>query len=203
MKYALPFSFIFFVSCHNYKNGNPSSKLHPFSANDITIKLPKYFQKLSQELLLPDISKGTDSFEIRIWRSLVITDIKTVTIVSCSNNKWHLSEIHYWITNKTNGSTYLVDSSSTYEILPQMSFTNIYDTIRGLHLEKIPYQRDIPNFVDITADGNSYFIEIADKNLYKTLLYINPASYQDPNNKKVAACIEFFNRQHLWYVIPL
>lgn len=203
MRTPLIFISLFIFSCQNHKNNKPPiSKPSYTPAIDLKIKLPAYYYNLSKGLLLPDINHGTDSFELRIWESLVITDIKTVTILNYSNNKWDLHEIRYWVSHKNSDSAIRVDSSKTYEIIPQLSYRSIYDSIRNFRLDKLPYQPDIPNFVSRTADGYSYFIEIAEKNSYKTLWYVNPDSYEDTSNKQVANFINFLKRHHLEVSFP-
>jgi hypothetical protein len=201
MKYISTILFLFFFSCQTHKKEQSSPSIEKGSES-LRNGVQNHFQTISQLLRLSEINKGVDSFEIRIWTFLIITDLRTVTILNYSNYKWDLTETRYWITEKPDNSTLKFDSSSTYEIIPKISFTEIYDSIKEFHLERLPYQADIPNFVDRTADGTDYFIEFAGRDYYKSLWYTNPHAYQDPNNKQVTLFIEFLKRNRLGVFFP-
>ena len=125
-------------------------------------------------LNLPQIYKGVDSFEVRIWNFGMLSPWHVVTL-RYFYDKWILCNYTYQVNGKN-----MVDSSGVFckQINPAVAI-EIENTLTKDSILNLPSQREIPNFKDNSADGDTYFIEIATKGFYKSLGYHNPQYYND------------------------
>jgi hypothetical protein len=143
------------------------------------------------------IEKGVDSFELRLWSSVATTDFNFLTILKYSDSTWHLTETRYWIENVKNypnADLMMLDSSKTKLNFPTRSFEKIIDSIESFRIDLIPSQHQIAGFMDKTADGAYYTLEVATKRYYKLLSYHNPKYYEDSSNKRVVELLNFLER---------
>ena len=180
-----------FIICHLSCTISDSKKLNTFKTL-VTDTTRGQFNDLefgkwqSSRLNIQQINNGVDSFELRIW-NFGMWARKELVILRYFDNKWVTCNYDYWENGKrVIDSLHLlckqIDSNVAYKI--QMFVTK--DSILEL-----PSQTAIPNFKDNTADGNTYFIEIATKTFYKTLGYHNPQYFNDPYNRQFLLLIHF------------
>ena len=191
--FSLILLIVLFGSC-NLKNSNLKSGFNSIISDTANFK---WTQNKTTILNLSQINKGVDSFELRLWCSMAITDLKFVTILKFSNSNWQLTETRYWIDNINrypNDDLMILDSSFTKKLVPRISFADIIDSINYFCLGVIPTQNKISGFIDRTADGISYTLEVASKNCYKILSYNNPKYYMDDNHKRINSVLKFFQR---------
>jgi len=145
-------------------------------------------------LNLPRIDKGVDSFELRLWCSLAMTNLTTITILRYSDSTWRLTETTYWReppSDWSKPSTLIIDSSVTRVIAPDLSITAILDSLKGFRLDTFMTQKKIPGFRNMVGDGMSYKIEIATKGFYNLTSYDNPSHYRDGYNSHITQFLNF------------
>jgi hypothetical protein len=140
----------------------------------------------SSNLNLQQIYKGVDSFELRIW-NFGMWSPKEVVVLRYFNNMWTTCNYVY----QENGfgmadSIQIRCKRTNPEIAAKIQRAFTQDSLLTL-----PSQTAIPNFKDNTADGDTYFIEIATKKFYKTLGYHNPQKFNDPYNRQFVRLIQF------------
>jgi hypothetical protein len=195
MKVFYPILLLTLTCC----NERPSVKENNFKTySDTTliygVSKHEWHQKLTDAFNLPRIDQGVDSFEMRLWCSLSMTDIRTITILRYSDSTWKLTETRYWVQNMRNwnkNSKYILDSLITKNIIPGSAFSTIINSIQKFELNTLPTQDKIPGFHNGVSDGMNYQIEIATKNYYHRLSYANPFHYQDKHNKKISNFLMF------------
>ena len=166
------------------------------SRNDSTSKVFKsfisdslrfsYHQNLAGALNLPRINHGVDSFELRLYSSLVLTNLEILTCLRFIDSTWYLTETRYWkdfIANYPKPDIITVDSAITKKINPAIDYSIIIDSINFFDLKNMPDQT--PQQRDRTADGMVYTIEIATKNSYRIISYHNPSNFQDSLHNRV------------------
>lgn len=171
---------------------NNSTKKTETAVNDSS-----WTTRLSIALNLPTINRGVDSFELRLWSSLSITDIRNVIILRFSGGRWHCTESQYWVETIDEmgvNSALSADSIQTKKVLPAIPYKDLLDSIKHYEIWNIPTQQDIPDFVDRTADGMTYTLEIAQPHKYYSVTYRNPQAYTDPANEKFNALLKFLSR---------
>jgi hypothetical protein len=186
---------LFLIGCSDRESQNQTNDTR--KKNNEVIRDSSLTTRLSTALHLPKIEKGVDSFELRLWSSLSMTDLQILTTLRFSDGLWHCTQSRYWIGAITewgkNRSLY-VDSVETRKVVPTIPYKDLLDTIRRYHITNIPSQQDIPGFVDRTADGMVYVLEIAESNKYYSITYRNPQTYDDSANKKISSLLSFLNR---------
>jgi len=140
----------------------------------------------SRMVNLPLLYKGVDSFEVRIWNFGIWSPWQVVSL-RYLENRWIVCEYTYQINSRD-----LVDSVgiSCKTIQPAIAGA-IENILTQDSILNLPSQTAIPNFKDNSADGDTYFIEIATKKFYKTLGYHNPQYYNDKYNKQFLQLLKF------------
>lgn len=144
------------------------------------------FSKRHSELLnLPLIFKGVDSFELRIW-SFGFWTRTDLFVLRYSQNKWIAANYIYYDTENIIDSLHLITRQIANDTASKIRDYLIQDSIL-----KLPSQIAIPNFRDNSADGETYYIEVATNKLYKQLRYHNPQYFDDPNNRQFIRLLNF------------
>ena len=144
------------------------------------------FSRRQSELLnLPIIFKGVDSFELRIW-SFGFWTRTDLFVLRFSQNKWIAANYIYYRTENIVDSLHLITRQVTNDTATILQNYLLQDSIL-----KLPSQIAIPNFRDNTADGETYYIEVATDKLYKQLRYHNPQYFDDPYNKQFIRLLNF------------
>jgi hypothetical protein len=137
------------------------------------------FSKRQSELLnLPFIFNGVDSFELRIW-SFGFWTRRDLFVLRYSQNRWISSNYIYYDKDNIIDSLHLVTKQIARDTASKIQHYLIQDSILNL-----PSQIAIPNFQDNTADGETYYEEIATKKFYKHLRYRNPKYFNDTYHKQ-------------------
>lgn len=163
-------------------------KLMPYNEIDISRIRTKEFN-------LPEIYKGVDSFELRIWvSSMIIPDF--ATILRYSDSQWVAHEYIYY----ENGN--ILDSLIIKKINLSDSIGNVVTYLSDSAVLKLPSQHAIPGFVDNVADGQTCTIEISTKTFYKALHYHCPEHFSDSYNKKFMGIVTFLN-SYLHFYSPI
>jgi hypothetical protein len=183
------------ISCNNEpaKKNNDTTRS---STVDSAVEAQKatliknYTTRAEHFNMLP-ITKGVDSFELRLWVSSMFRD-QDLLVLSYNNGDWHSNKIKYF----TGGDF----SSSTQEkINPDISAAALADSLKLIDLNSLISQNEIKGFKGMIADGVSYNFEIATKNNYRLLMYRCPELFTDAYNKKVAALIHLLDKHfHFW-----
>ena len=183
MRALLLFSiFAYALSCTTSVNKNISD-FKTLTTDTLDLEFGRYRTSM---LNLPQIQKGVDSFELRIW-NFGSTD--ELVILRCLDSRWITCNYYYQINWKN-----IVDSQAVLcrQINPKIA-ANIVNYLTQDSVLNIPSQHAIPNFKDtsIYEGGCTYFLEIATKDFYKGLLYNNPHVHADSYNKQFIRLIKF------------
>jgi hypothetical protein len=174
MKVPSLFILFFIFSCTSKTSQKTIEE--PIKINKVVLSDSSWTNKLAVALNLPIIDHGVDSFELRLWSSLTMTDLQTLTILRFSDGIWHCTESRYWIDaidEWGRNQSLIADSVLTRKITPRSPIKTIIDSLDHYEIFKIPSQQEIPNFVDRTADGISYTLELAGPNRYYKVSYRN------------------------------
>ena len=154
-------------------------KLMPYNEIDLSRIRAKEFN-------LPEIIKGVDSFELRIWvSSMMIPDF--ATILRYSDTQWVAHKYAYYENENT------LDSVIIKKINLTDSIGKVVAYLSDSSILNLPSQHAIPGFIDNVADGQSCTIEISTKHFYKALHYHCPEHFTDPYNKRFLQLINFLN----------
>lgn len=177
-----------FFSCgENQKNIEANFKTY-VSDTSITHR-PNFeidFSKRQSHILnLPNITKGVDSFELRIW-SFGFWTRNDLFILRYSENKWVASNYIYFTNDKTIDSLFLKTRNVSNDTAQMICNYLTKDSILNL-----PSQIGIPNFIDNTSDGETFYVKISTNKFYKQLRYHNPEYFDEPNNKQFIRIMDF------------
>jgi hypothetical protein len=144
------------------------------------------FSKRQSELLnLPVIFKGVDSFELRVWSFGFWTRTDLFTL-RYSNKKWIAANYIYYDSENIIDSLHLITRQVSNDTATKIKNYLIQDSVL-----KLPSQIAIPNFRDNTADGETYYIEVATKEFYKQWRYHNPQYFDDLDNRQFIRLLNF------------
>jgi hypothetical protein len=156
-----------------------------------TIKLMPYNELdlsriRSRKFNLPDITKGVDSFELRIWKSSNLTP-DYFTILRYSDDGWVGHKAAYYENDKE------LDSLVIWRIELVDSVEKVATFLSDSNVLNLPSQHAIPDFIDNVADGQTCTIEIATNGFYKALHYHCPEHYADTYNKRFMGIVNYLN----------
>jgi hypothetical protein len=186
MKLCYVFIFVsFIISCRDNSN---HKKKETFTNLLVDSLLVQGLSNKALALNIPQINKGVDSFELRIWHGMTIAQPKHLITLKYQNSKWHLFETNYWIRYEwENGSPQdvIFDSSFVQSLPIPFNISSLVDSIFHFGLDSFPSQHEIPEFRDRVADGMFYAIEIATPQYYKALAFSNPERYTDAYNRRI------------------
>lgn len=143
-----------------------------------------FSNRSSEYLNLSNIFNGVDSFEFRIW-SFGFWTRSDLFILKFSKGVWLSYNYIYYDNGKTIDSLHMFSN-----VINKDSAFNFAKSLCADSLLNLPTQISIPNFEDNTADGETYYIEIATKDFYKLLSYHNPQYFTDKSNKQFLRLID-------------
>ncbi len=193
MKTLLPFIlFLVLCSCHTKKPTPVSGFRTLISDTSVTHQpgLEMEFSKTKSELLnLPVIYKGVDSFELRIW-SFGVWTRRDLFILRYSRNQWIAANYIYYNQEAIVDSLHLI----TRQVSNNTAAAIQNYLVQGSILQ-LPSQNAIPGFIDHTADGETYYVELATSQLYKQWGYHNPQYFKDPYNRQFCRLLKFLTSQ--------
>ena len=189
MKILLSFVILFYLLSCTTRRPEPADSFKTLISDTSITHRPNLeidFSKRQSELLhLPYIFKGVDSFELRIW-SLGFWTRTDLFILRYSQNKWVAANYIYYDNNNIIDSLHLLTRQIGNDTASKIQEYLIQDSILNL-----PSQIAIPNFRDNTADGQTYYIEVATDKFYKLLGYHNPQYFNDPYNRQFIRLLNF------------
>lgn len=145
-------------------------------------------------LHLDNLQKGTDSFELRLWRWPILGDVNTVTTLKYADSRWQLFETSYYRHFENDNPLKLIIDSSFYVRLPIADSFELISKLSAINISSLPEQKDISGFDDYVSDGAYYLLEYATKGFYKTLSYHNPANYPDSQNIRFAKLVRLLRK---------
>jgi hypothetical protein len=160
-------------------------KLMPYSELDLS-------RIRSEKFNLPDITKGVDSFELRIWISSNLTP-DYFTILRYSDDGWVGHKAAYFESDKE------LDSAVVRKLELVDSVEKVMSFLSDSSVLNLPSQHAIPDFIDNVADGQSCTIEIATKGFYKALHYHCPEHFVDTYNKRFMVIVNYLNEYLNFY----
>ncbi len=174
----------------NYKPANselrielPDTVQHPYSVYSIL-----HNEHLLDELGMPTLTHGTDSFELRINSQMDILKCGygQMLVIKKQNGRWICREYQYLIDrvpfeNERNERDYYtrftIDTILIYNRYPVSGIDSLLHALERENIYSLPDMQDIPAADSIgiaIADGVSYTIEFATQNQYKFYTYASP-----------------------------
>jgi hypothetical protein len=136
---------------------------------------------------LPEIHKGVDSFELRIWVTGMIRPSRLV-ILRFQDSNWYCQKYEYFTTDSE------IDSFKVESVMVPSEVKTIVDSLHAEQILRLPSQKAIAGFVDKIADGQTCRIEVATKSYFQSLLYHCPEHYDEYNNNKFMELVNFLNK---------
>ncbi len=178
--------FFFFVYLPSFCQTKQFDTLQPIGTiyySSQTI-LPAYYRELSEKLMLPLINKNTDSFSLRLWTGSMFGN--ELFLLRKNNEKWDSHRYQYY------------DTSTLKEVKfkPEISISNLMDSLKMIDFEKLISQNKIENFQDDVDDGTIYTLEILYYNSYRIFQYHSPELFanKELNNKIFLKTLKFLER---------
>ncbi|MBI2281064.1 MAG: hypothetical protein HYU68_10310 [Bacteroidetes bacterium] len=127
-----------------------------------------------------DLKYGTDSIEIRLWKS-TLWSVNEMYVLQNRNNQWSSYLIRYGTVIKTRRyfgvkiSKKEVDFLAKIELEPIESWNKIDSILSSCKVFEIRDQSKLDNARDFNIDdGITYTIEAASKNEYRFITWTNP-----------------------------
>src|SRR2546421_8363128 len=87
---------IIFLACNYNRADNHNFKIFSDTSVRFGFSDHEWHQKLTDAFNLPRIDNGVDSFELRLWSLMAMTDLETITILRFKDSTWRLTETRYW-----------------------------------------------------------------------------------------------------------
>lgn len=189
MKTLLPFIILLTIFSCNTKGPEAVDSFNTLISDTSITHRPDFeinFSKRRSELLnLPIIFKGVDSFELRVW-SFGFWTRADLFVLRYSQNKWVAANYIYYATENIIDSLHLITRQVANDTASRIQHYLSQDSVL-----KLPSQFAIPNFRDNTADGVTYYIEVATNKFYKQWCYHNPQYFDDPDNRQFMRLLNF------------
>ena len=182
---------------------------------DFTLEIPDtsktHFPDISYEvkkrvvdlLNLNRLENGTDSFELRLWAKVEVTNYGQIFIVKKVNKLWTC--IHYsflkslkFYPNIIDGiKKFTLDSSWVDTVKPKTDWDTFFKAIDKENIYGLPIQSDIKGWKNIVTDGFTYYVEYATKDKYKFYYYNCPDVYEDDFKecKQMTNILSVFNKE--------
>ena len=155
-------------------------------------KLFKWYQLDENEkyLNLKSLRNGVDSFEMRIY---ILSSLdQTINMYSIVSTKKGLEKKQYISFLNTDSllfgemKKYVSDFAAIHKISFKNSDTSFSNLLNKYHLDTLPTQGLIKDLgTSGCIDGASYIIEIAEKDSYRVLSYVNPDCYKNSIQNKI------------------
>ena len=145
-------------------------------------------KKTADELMLNKLENGADSFELRLWAKVEVTNGGQVFVIKKINNQWNCLHYSYleskgmmspnqglikWITDFT------VDTFCVKKMQPVTDWKTFFAAVEKENIYNLPSQSDIKGWVNGVCDGLTYYVEYATKDKYKFYWYNCPDVYED------------------------
>jgi hypothetical protein len=161
---------------------------------------------VTTKLNLPDLRKGVDSFELRIWcpMSAYMQNIITIRYI---NSYWDLTETMVWESypdreyKKNDTANHLtdvvVDSTKSRPLLSKSDKKKFIDSLMNNFVMNFPKRSEIQGSFEIGYDSYRYIFEIAEKDKYQMLEYACGGSIVDKAkvHDKIRDFLNFIRRQ--------
>ena len=190
MKVLLFLGLIFmWSSCHLKTSADHQHEIKNLTTDSVLLQS---LSSKAKALNLTEISKGVDSFELRIWHGMAIASPKRLMILKYQDSSWYLTNSDNWFDYEwIDGSPkrVLLDSSFTKSLKVPFNISSLVDSIYRFRLDTFPSQNEIRGFRDNVADGMFYQIELATSQYYKAVSYGNPNRYGDNYNRHITRLI--------------
>lgn len=183
---------IFFLSCKEEKSTNRNNPSLNLPKTDIT-HLPNNIHyevknKIVNELILNKLENGVDSFELRLWTKIEVSNGGNILVIKKINDAWTCLEYSYLETRKDYKgeqnvigyvTSFTIDTFWVKKLQPLSDWENFLTEINKENIYELPTQSDIIGWKDIVTDGYTYNIEFATKNNYRFYTYNCPDIYED------------------------
>ena len=165
-----------------------SLKGRPYNEIDLS-------RRRAREFNLPEIHKGVDSFELRIWVTSGMISPEELVTLRYSDGQWVAARYRYYDRENT------LDSLKMQRINLSDSIGKVVSYLSDPAVLTLPTQAAIPGFVDNVADGQDCTLEISTKTFYKVLSYHCPEHFKEPTNKKFMEIVAFLNAYFHFYAL--
>ena len=179
----------------------------------------KFHNARVNELNLPNLELGIDSFELRLWKYYEPYNINEIIVIRKDSKKkwWEGYYYRYWDIDiiselevqrgnkffedeisKNSPEVYtLIDSLNIKKENPKSGWDIFLNEIKKEKIYELPNQKKIPNYKHSTFDGLIWEIEIGTSDSYKYYSYENPQVYAEKfwQCKQMIKIAEIFERE--------
>lgn len=145
-------------------------------------------KNLVDELNLNRLTNGVDSFELRLWTKVEVTNGGQVLIIKKINGEWTCLEYIYLeafhgdfqrMSDLEFNTSFSIDTFWVDKKQPQTSWDTFFSSIEQEKIYELPSESDIDGWENYVTDGYSYFVEFATKDKYKFYSYNCPDVYEE------------------------
>ena len=170
-------------------------------------KYPNYYyetiKKKTEQLMFNKLWMATDSFEIRLWAKVEVTNGGHVYVIKKINNQWvclhyfFIENHDYWSNLNSYINNLTIDTFWVKKLQPKSNWNNFFNQIEKENIYKLPSQGDIKGWESIVEDGITYGVEIGTKNKYKLYYYNCPDVYSEKyiECKQMTNILEIFDKE--------
>jgi hypothetical protein len=143
-------------------------------------------KKVVDELKLNRLENGADSFELRLWANVEVTNAGQIFIIKKVKKQWTC--LHYFYLKKEGNwnsdiikmaTNFTIDSSWVETEHPKTNWNSFFKAIKKENIYELPIQSDIKGWKPIVDDGFTYYVEYATRDKYKFYYYNCPDVYEN------------------------
>lgn len=162
------------------------------SGSQQTIIFYEIKNRAVDELNLKKLESGVDSFELRLWTKVEVTNGGQVLIIKKVNENWTCLDYSYLESQQDfqvgqNVIDYLtsfnIDSFCVKKKQPKTDWATFLKEIEKEKIYDLPSQSEISGWENKVSDGNTYYVEFANKDKYKFYWFNCPDIYEKEFNE--------------------
>ena len=156
------------------------------------------------QLSLNKLENGVDTFELRLWAKVEVTNGGQVFVIRKIDNQWTCTH-YYYIESEgkfnsnifTQITNFTIDTFWVKKEKPKTSWDSFFKAVEKENIYGLPIQSDIKGFKPIVDDGFTYCIEFATKSKYKFYWYNCPDVYEGEFKecKQMTNILDIFNKE--------
>ncbi len=158
--------------------------------------------KAVDELNLNRLENGVDSFELRLWTKVEVTNGGQVLIIKKINDNWTCLDYSYLESQQDfkegqniidHMTSFTIDTFWVKKKQPHTDWITFLSEIEKEKIYELPAQTEIDGWENRVSDGYTYYIEFANKDKYKFYWYNCPDIYEE----------EFAECQHMTNILGI
>jgi len=190
---------LLFLGCFNNDTQNDNYFLGSSSTNfkkegDTSSSYYKYSKGWEHNLKLGNIENGVEGFQIRLWYNPEIVNNKKLILVNHSTGDWSAKAYH--LTVSIDDGISLVAIDSVVALTPKSGWKSFQNKLAELQVKQLP-NHSASQGDKLIDDGITYFVEVANHDLYRFTWFSNPQE-NIKNNKSAKLwqdVVDVFNQE--------